>query len=177
MGFFKQGSSKAVVAVAAGVVVSAAAVAAWMLWPGPGPGSATAAAPPARQYLDVSACLLTGAGGVSPGTVGGQAWSAMESASLTSHVMVSHLPSAEPADVPVLLNTLIERECGVIVVTGASQNQVTSAARANPGHRFILVAGGTSAGSVAVLPNAVTVSAARAPGRINQEVLALAGAS
>ena len=179
MGILKQGLSKAVVAAAAGVAVSAAVIAAWVLWPGSGSGSgsANAAGPQARQYLDASACLLTGSSGVSPGTAGAQAWDAMESASLASHVMVSHLPSAEPADVPVLLNTLIERECGVIVVTGASQNQVTSAARANPGRHFILVTGGTATGSVAVLPNAVTVSAARASGRINQEVLALAGVS
>lgn len=175
MGILKRGSSKAVVAAAAGVAVSAAVIAAWMLWPGS--GSPSAAGPRARQYLDASACLLTGAGGVSRGTAGGRAWDAMESASVASHVMVSHLPSAEPADVPVLLNTLVERECGVIVVTGASQNQVTSAARANPGRRFILVTDGTAAGSAAVLPNAVTVSAAHASGRINQEVLALAGAS
>jgi hypothetical protein len=169
----KQGLSKAVAAAAAGVAVSAAVIAAWALWP----GSASAAGPRARQYLDASACLLTGAGGVSPGTAGAQAWDAMESASAASHVMVSHLPSAEPADVPVLLNTLVERECGVIVVTGASQNPVTSAARANPGRRFILVTGGTAAKPVTVLPNAVTVSAAHASGRINQEVLALAGVS
>ena len=171
MGILKLGLSKAVVATAAGVAVSAAVIAAWMLWP------TTPAAPRARQYLNASACLLTGASGVSPGTAGAQAWSAMESASLASHVMISHLPSARAADVPVLLNTLVERECGVIVVTGASQNQVTSAARANPGRRFILVTGGTAAGSAAALPNVVTVSAAHASGRINQEVLALAGAS
>ena len=173
-GAVKQGSSKAaLVAAAAGVAVSAAVITAWLLWPAP----ASAAAPQARQYLHASACLLTGPGGVSPGTAGAQAWSAMESASAASHVMVSHLPGAEPADVPVLLNTLIERECGVIVVTGASPNQVTSAARANPGRRFVLVTDGTAAGSAAVLPNVVTVSAAHASGRINQEVRALAGAS
>ena len=179
MGIVKQGLSKAVAAAAAGAAVSAAVIAAWALWPGSGSGSAAASAagPQARQYLDASACLLTGAGGVSPGTAGAQAWDAMESASVASHVMVSHLPSAEPAEVPVLLNTLVERECGVIVVTGASQSQVTSAARANPGRRFILVTGGTAAKPVTVLPNAVTVSAAHASGRISQEVLALAGVS
>lgn len=169
----KRGSLKALAVVAAaGAAVSVVGIAAWMLWP-----ASSASVPQARQYLNVSACLLTGAGGVSPGTAGAQAWSAMESASVTSHVMVSHLPSAGGADVPVLLNTLVERKCGVIVVTGASQSQVTSAARANPGRRFILVTGGGAAGSVAVLPNAVTVSAGLASGRISQEVLALASAS
>lgn len=177
MGILKQGRSKPVVAAATALTVSAAVIAGWVLWSGSGSGSASAAVPQARHYLDASACLLTGASGVSPGTAGAQAWDAMESASSVSHVMVSHLPSAEPADVPVLLNTLVERECGVIVVTGASQNQVTSAARANPARRFILVTAGTAAVSAAVLPNAVTVSAAHASGRINQEVVALAGAS
>ena len=169
----ERGSVKAVVAAVVGVVLAGAAVVAWAVWP----ASTSGAAPQARQYLSASACLLTGAGGVSPGTDGARAWSAMESASVSSRVMVSHLPSSTPADVPDLINTLIERRCGVIVVTGASLNQVTSAARANPKPRFILVTDGTSAGPVSVLPNAVTVSAARASGRINQEVVALAGAS
>jgi hypothetical protein len=76
------------------------------------------------------------------------------SASVASRVMVSHLPSAVPAEVPVLLNTLVERGCGVIVVTG-----------------------GTAVEPVTVLPDAVTVSAADASGRIDREVLALAGVS
>lgn len=173
MRIVKQGSSKAVTVAAVGAVLAGAAIVAWAVWPKP----AAVAAPQARQYLSASACLLTGVGGVSPGTDGARAWSAMESASVKSRVMVSHLPSAAPADVPDLINTLIERRCGVIVVTGASLNQVTSAARANPKPRFILVTDGTAAGPVSVLPNAVTVSAARASGRIDQEVVALAGAS
>ena len=79
-------------AVAAGVAV-AAFVIAWAVWPSPAP-------PRARQYLDVSACLLTGSGGITPGTTGAQAWHTMESASLSSHVMVSYLPATGPADVP-----------------------------------------------------------------------------
>ena len=171
----KQGWTAAVVAaaVAAGVFIVAR-----VLWP----GSATVAAPPtgqyqARQYLAASACLLTGSSGVSAGTPGAQAWRAMESASSASHVMVSYLPGTGTADVPALLNTLVERKCGLIVVTGGSGSQVTSAARANPGHRFILVTTRAAPGPVALPPNAVIVSAADAAGRINQEVTALAGAS
>jgi hypothetical protein len=166
----------------AAVVVAAAAmsglIGAWALWP----GTATVAASrtgqaQARQYLDASACLLTGSSGISPGTPGAQAWRAMESASSASHVMVSYLPGTSPADVPALLNTLVERKCGVIVVTGGSSNQVTSAARANPRHRFILVTTIAAAGPAALPPNAVIVSAADVAGRVNQEVTALAGAS
>jgi len=171
----KQGWSTAVVAAAVGVAVF---IAAWALWPRP----ATVTAPrtgqyQARQYLNASACLLTGPSGVATGTPGAQAWRAMQSASLSSHVMVSYLPGTGSAAVPALLNTLVERKCGVIVVTGGSSSQVTSAARANPGHRFILVTTIVAAGPAALPPNAVIVSAADAAGRINQEVTALAGAS
>jgi hypothetical protein len=155
----------------AAVAVVAVFVTAWVLWPRPG----AAGGPRARQYLDVSACLLTGSGGVSPGSPGGRAWHAMESASLASHVMVSYLPdSGAAADVPVMLNTLVERRCGVIVVTGASQVQVASAAKAHPGQRFILVITSAAAGPAVVPSNAVVVPVADASGRIDQEVTALA---
>jgi len=171
----KQGWTAAVVVAAAAM---SALIAVWALWP----RTATVAAPrtgqnQARQYLDASACLLTGSSGVSPGTAGARAWRAMESASSASHVMVSYLPGTGTAEVPALLNTLVQRKCGVIVVTGGSSSQVTSAARANPGHRFILVTTIAAAGPAALPPNAVIVSAADAAGRINQEVTALAGAS
>jgi hypothetical protein len=172
----KQGLSATVVAAVATVAAVAVLITAWMIWPRP----ATVTAPRARQYLDASACLLTGSSGISAGTPGAQAWRAMQAASLASHVMVSYLPSTGPGDVPAMLNTLIERKCGVIVVTQGSRSQVASAAQANPGRRFILVAGGTAAGPAPVptspLPaNTVVVSAADASGRINQEVTALAG--
>ncbi len=159
----------AVVALAAAAVF----ITAWVLWPRPAP--ATVAVPQARQYLDVSACLLTGSSGVTPGTAGAQAWRAMQSASRASHVMISYLPGTGPADVPALLNTLVERRCGVIVVTGASRVQVASAAKANPGRRFVLVTTSTAYGPAVVPPNAVVVPAADASGRIDQEVSALAG--
>lgn len=163
----RHGLVKATIVAVAAV---AAFVTAWVLWPKPAD-----VVPRARQYLDVSACLLTGASGVAPGTPGAQAWRAMQSASLASHVMVSYLPSTGPADVPVLLNTLVERQCGVIVVTSASRIQVTSAAKANPGRRFILVTSSIAVGPAAVPSNAVVVPAAGASGRIVQEVTALAG--
>jgi hypothetical protein len=134
-------------------------------------------APRARQYLDVSACLLTGPSGIAAGTPGAQAWHAMRSASLASHVMVSYLPDTGPADVPAMLNTLVERRCGVIVVTGAIRTQVAGAATAHPGRRFILVSTSAAAGFAAMPPNTVVVSAADASGRIDQEVSSLAGAA
>jgi hypothetical protein len=157
------------VAVAAGAAV-AAFVIAWALWPSP-------AAPRPRQYLDVSACLLTGSSGIAPGTPGAQAWHALQSASLTSHVMVSYLPATGAADVPVMLSTLIQRRCGVIVVTDATRVQVAGAAKANPGRRFVLVTTSTAAGSAPVPSNTAVVPAADASGRIDREVTALAGTS
>jgi hypothetical protein len=158
-------------AIVAAVAPAAVFVTVWAVWL----RSATVAVPRAQQYLDVSACLLTGPGGVAQGTAGGQVWQAMQSASLASHVMVSYLPVARPADVPTLLNALVERRCGVIVVTGASRVQVASAAKANPGRHFILVTSSTVAGPTVVPANATVVPAADASGRIDQEVAALAG--
>lgn len=162
---------RVVKAGAATIAVVTVFVIAWVLWPRPG----TAAPPRARQYLDASACLLTESSGVTPGTPGAQAWHAMESASLASHVMVSYLPDSGAANVPVMLNTLVERRCGLIVVTGASRVQVTSAAKAHPAQSFILVTASAAAGPAAVPSNAVVVPVSDASGRIDQEVTALAG--
>jgi len=164
----RQGLVRAAVAAVAAV---AAFITAWVLWPGP----VAVVAPRARQFLDVSACLLTGSGGVTPGTLGARVWHAMQSASLASHVMVSYLPGTGAAGVPALLGTLVERRCGVIVVTGASRVQVAGAAEASPGRRFILVTGSTAAGPAVVPANTVVVPAAGASGRIVQEFTALAG--
>lgn len=158
-------------AAAGAVAVAVLVVVAWVLWP----GSSAVSVPRARQYLDVSACLLTGPGGITPGTAGGRVWRAMESASLASHVMVSYLPDAGPADAPVLLSTLAERRCGVIVVTDASRAQVVSVARANPGRRYVLVTASAAAGPAVVPSNAVVVPVAGASGLVDQEITALAG--
>ena len=91
--------------------------------------------------------------------------------------LVSYLPATGPADVPVMLNTLVERRCGVIVVTDATQVQVAGAAKANPGRHFVLVTTSTAAGSAPVPSNTAVVPAANASGRINREVTALAGTS
>jgi hypothetical protein len=148
--------------------VLAAALAAWALWPRPAP------APQARQYLDVTACLLTGPRGVVPGAPAAPAWAAMEKASLATHVMVSYLPATGPADVAVLLNTMVQRRCALIITDAASPAQVARAATANPRQRFVLVA---SVSAVTVPANAVFVPAAAAPTRIDQALRALVAAA
>jgi basic membrane lipoprotein Med (substrate-binding protein (PBP1-ABC) superfamily) len=149
------------------LVVAGAGTAAWLLWPRSAP------APQARQYLNVSACLLTDPRGVVPGTPAAPVWAAMESASQTTHVMVSYLPDTGPADITPMLSTLIERQCGVIITTGADASQVISAAKADPNQHFLLI---TAAGAAitAAPANAAIVSPATAADRIDQTIRALA---
>ena len=153
--------------MAAAVLV--AVIATWALWPRP------AASPQgsASRYLNASACLLTGPGGITPGTAGAPVWAAMRTASQATHVMVSYLPDSGPADVTPMLNALAERQCGVIIATGDAAAAVVKAARAHPRQSFLLVAttGSAAAGDP---PNTVVVPAADASGRIDQALHVLA---
>jgi hypothetical protein len=149
------------------VILAGGAVAAVQLWP------KTPSAPQARQYLDVSACLLTDPGGVVAGTPGAPVWAAMESASLATHVMVSYLPDTGPSDVTPMLNTLVERRCGVIITAGAPAGPVIAVAKANPRQHFLVVL--AAGGSASRAPsNAVAVSSATAVARVGQAIHALA---
>lgn len=152
--------------LAAGAVVIAAAVVAWGVWPSPAP------APQARRYLNTSACLLTGPGGIASGSLAAPVWAAMQSASLATHVMVSYLSDTGPADVGPMLNTLIERQCGVIVATSDASAGVMAAGKANPHQQFLLVASG--APSATGTSNTTVVSQADASGRIDQVIRTLA---
>jgi hypothetical protein len=71
-----------------------------------------------------------------------------------------------------MLNTLIKRQCGVIITAGATQAQVIPVARANPRQRFLLVAALGAAGP-RVPRNAVVVRPANAPRQIDQAIRAL----
>jgi hypothetical protein len=154
-------------AAGAAVVMVAAGLAAWAWWPRP------AVVVQARQYLDVSACLLTDPAGITPGTPAAPVWAAMQSASLTTHVMVTYLADTGPSDIGPMLNTLIQRQCGVIVATGTATAGVIAAGKANPHQRFLLVSA-PGAAAMAGTPNTVVVPVADAPGRINQMIRALA---
>ena len=139
-------------------------------------GPASPPAPRARSYLNVTACLLTGPRGVATGSPAAAMWASMQTESLATHVMVSYLPAAGPADVPVMLNTLIQRQCGVIITADTDPGQVIQAARANPRQRFLLVAGSGIAG-LRTPANAVAAPATSAPARISQALHALAAAA
>ena len=72
-----------------------------------------------------------------------------------------------------MLNTLIQRQCGVIVATGTATAGVVEAGKANPHQSFLLVTAPGSAAPAAA-SNTTVVSMAAAPGRINQVIRALA---
>ncbi len=156
--------------LAAAALVVAAGSVTWAFWP-----ANPATAPQARHYLNVTACLLTDSRGIAPGTPGAPAWAAMQSASLATHVMVSYLPDAGPGDATDMLNTLVERHCGVIIATGTAARPVLAAARAYPHQRFLLVAAHPATG--APTPNAAVVTVADAPQRIDQAIHTLASAA
>ena len=157
--------------LAAAALAAAAGAVTWAFWP-----ANPATAPQARHYLNVTACLLTDSRGIAPGTPGAPAWAAMQSASLATHVMVSYLPDAGPGDATDMLNTLVERHCGVIIATGTAARPVLAAARAYPHQRFLLVAAHPTAGPPSS-PNAAVVMAADAPQRIDQAIHTLASAA
>jgi hypothetical protein len=166
---------KLLVTAGVAVAVIVAGIATWALWPPP------TASPQgsASRYLNASACLLTGPSGITPGTASAPVWTAMRSASQATHVMVSYLPDSGPTDVTPMLNTLVERHCGVIIATSDADAAVTKAARANPRQSFLLVAILRASGAAAArgTPNTVVVPAADASGRIDQALHMLAAHS
>ena len=145
---------------------------AWALWP---QSAARPSAGGSSHYLNASACLLTGPSGITPGTASAPVWAAMQTASRATHVMVSYLADRGPADVTPMVNSLIERECGVIIATSDAAAGVVKAGRANPHQSFLLVDSRGSA--AAVPPNTVVVSAANASERINQALRGLAASA
>lgn len=125
----------AVCGVAIGLVV-------WLFWPSapPVPG-----ADRVRQYTNVRACLLTGAGGVAD-PVAAAAWAGLRGASASSLAMVSYLPVPGPASkaaaVPYLAS-LVQRQCSVIIAVGSAQvAAATSQAARYRRVRFIVITPG-----------------------------------
>jgi hypothetical protein len=155
-------------------VVGAAVLAAGVIAAITGSGSnQQSAGPQARHYLNATACLLTDSKGIMLGAPGAPAWKAMQSASLATHVMVSYLPDTGPGAASVMLSTLMERKCGVIITAGAPATAVVRAAKSDRHQEFVLVAA-PGAANQAGAPNLAVVSPARAPGRIDQAIRALA---
>ncbi|MFC3578468.1 BMP family ABC transporter substrate-binding protein [Streptomyces yaanensis] len=99
--------------------------------------------PRARQYREVDACLLTGEKGIAQGTLAASVWEGMQKASLDTRARVNYVPvtgDQSAGNARPFFNSLIQRQCDVVLAVGAPQVQVTQAAAAkNPKVRFVVV--------------------------------------
>ncbi|HEV2370881.1 MAG TPA: hypothetical protein VGS19_01820 [Streptosporangiaceae bacterium] len=118
--------------------VAGLAVLVWLAWPSQTPDAAA----PTRQYLDASACLLTGAQGVA-GDPQAAAWQGMENTSLATRVRVQYLAVRGPAtaaNARPYLASLLQRHCDVVLAVGPAQVAAVAAEAARfRSVRFITV--------------------------------------
>lgn len=132
-------------AAGAAALVTSAALGTWLLWPDP---------PRQRDYVDATACLLTGSDGVT-GAATQPLWTAMQEASLSSHARVQYLAVAgpqTPANAQAHLNSLAGSRCGVVVAVGKTQTDaVAAAAKSFPAVRFLAIDSGAEASNVSVV--------------------------
>ncbi|KAB2589753.1 BMP family ABC transporter substrate-binding protein [Streptomyces arboris] len=105
--------------------------------------------PRAREYRDVNSCLLTGERGIIAGTPAAPVWAGMQKASLETRTRASYVPvMGEQSAKNALphLNSLLQRQCDVVVAVGDSQVEVVRAEAANHrAIRFVVVAGSEAA--------------------------------
>ncbi|MEW2190380.1 BMP family ABC transporter substrate-binding protein [Streptomyces microflavus] len=141
--------------VAGGTVVALAAVVGAVVLLGEESGPPD---PRAREYRDVNSCLLTGEQGIIAGTPAAPVWAGMQKASLETRTRVSYVPvMGEQSAKNALphLNSLLQRQCDVVVAVGDSQ---VEAVRGEAGNhraiRFVVVAG----------PETAEADGERAPG-------------
>ncbi|MFF7257333.1 type 1 periplasmic-binding domain-containing protein [Streptomyces microflavus] len=126
--------------------------------------------PRAREYRDVNSCLLTGEQGIIAGTPAAPVWAGMQKASLETRTRVSYVPvMGEQSAKNALphLNSLLQRQCDVVVAVGGSQVEVVRGEAGNHrAIRFVVVAG----------PETAEADGERAPGTSeNVTVVAEAG--
>src|SRR6266540_1993395 len=118
-----------VAGVVAGVLVAAVLV--WALWPaGSGP------APRARQYLDFTACLLTGEHGVADADAA-PVWAGMQDASLQTRAEVQYLVvvgEQTVANAGPFLASLAQSRCDLVIAV-----------------RFVVLGGGATGTNVSVV--------------------------
>ncbi|MFF4233145.1 BMP family ABC transporter substrate-binding protein [Streptomyces sp. NPDC001820] len=125
-------------------------VAAWLFLGGEKSGPPD---PRARQYKEFDACLLTDEKGILAGTPAAPVWEGMQQASLDTRARVNYVPvmgeqSAQNARP--FFNSLMQRQCEVVLAVGAPQVEVTEAgAKQYPKVHFVVV-DGVEAGNVTV---------------------------
>lgn len=142
------------IAAAAAVSIAVAGLTVWLAWPS---APSIPGAERVRQYTDVRACMLTGAGGVT-NAVAAAAWAGMQSASGSSRAMVSYLPVPGPASqtaaVPYVAS-LVQRQCSVIVAVGRAQVAAATSQAARYRHvHFIVITQGPAGSWVVRVPSA-----------------------
>ncbi|MFF0560652.1 BMP family ABC transporter substrate-binding protein [Streptomyces sp. NPDC004266] len=115
----------------------------------------------ARAYKDYDACLLTDDKGIVTGAPAAPVWEGMQAASLDKRIRVTFVPvmgEQSVANARPFLNGLVQRDCEIVVASGAPQVKAAeAAAEKNPEVRFVTVGegGGAAHGNVArVAPGA-----------------------
>ncbi|MFB7371360.1 BMP family ABC transporter substrate-binding protein [Streptomyces sp. NPDC056222] len=109
----------------------------------------------ARQYKDFDACLLTGEQGIVTGAPAAPVWEGMQEASADTQVRVTFVPvmgEQSAANAQPFFNGLMQRQCDVVLASGAPQVKVTEdGAEKYPKVRFVVVDGTKGAGNVALV--------------------------
>ncbi|MET7759105.1 BMP family ABC transporter substrate-binding protein [Streptomyces sp. NPDC005389] len=104
----------------------------------------------ARAYQDYDACLLTDERGIVTGAPAAPVWEGMQAASLDKRIRVTFVPVMGEKSVEnarPFLNGLVQRDCEIVVASGAPQVAAAEAAvEKNPKVRFVTVgeAGGAA---------------------------------
>ena len=114
----------------------------WVLWPEP------EVEPRAREYRDVTACLLTDGQGVA-GEQAAPVWAGMQAASDRTHGQSRYLEVTGEQTVEnakTFVGTLLLGRCSVILaVPGIADEAVHALAESHPGQQFLVVGGADSA--------------------------------
>ncbi|MEU9862728.1 BMP family ABC transporter substrate-binding protein [Streptomyces sp. NPDC047971] len=111
----------------------------------------------ARQYKDFDACLLTGEKGIVTGAPAAPVWEGMQEASGDTRVRVTFVPvmgEQSEGNARPFFNGLMQRQCDVVLASGAPQVKVTEeGVQKYPKVRFVVVDGSKSAGNVTLVPS------------------------
>ncbi|MFE2557189.1 BMP family ABC transporter substrate-binding protein [Streptomyces sp. NPDC059352] len=122
------------------------------LFAGSDDGSTTPPDTRAREYQDFDACLLTGEKGIVAGAPAEPVWEGMRTASEGEGrpIRVTFVPvmgEQSTANARPFLNGLVQRDCEIVLASGASQVTVAEeAAEKNPKVRFVVIDQGAGDG-------------------------------
>jgi hypothetical protein len=134
------------------VLLVLAAVVTWLLWPNP-----RTAPPRARQYLDFTACLLTGPQGVQDPQAT-PVWAGMQQASLATHAKIQYIAvtgAQTSQNATAYLASLAQSHCRIVFTSGeAPAAAATQQAGAYPSVTFYVLGGTTDRGNLKTITNA-----------------------